>query len=167
MSVIDTLITDRTDLDIENLEVLESAIQGGRATEAEIAAYFAGTSKGAYNATDLNRVGNAINYVAGLLNGAGYSVSASPKTDWEKTDEPTPEQLEDYLAQVQTLRSVLTLWPSTPAVPPDMEDLTTDEANAIEQILVDLDAVITSMQQVYLRAGVPWNVAGNNYYIRN
>jgi hypothetical protein len=48
-----------------------------------------GTDKGYYNATDLNRVGEAVESIAGRFTGYGYAVEVSPKADWSKSDTPT------------------------------------------------------------------------------
>lgn len=62
--IIDELITDRTQADVTRLLELR-AIGYADMTAAEKAEYAA--SKGAYNYTDLNRVGNAMTYVKNLL----------------------------------------------------------------------------------------------------
>ncbi len=121
MSIIDTLIIDRTD--------------------------------GAYNATDLNRVGEAVAYVAARLTAAGYSVPVLPKTDWTITDIPTITQMTRYISDVAIIRAALAVKPTTPPVPPDMDDLTAEEANDIERILQDVDELITKMVAAYRHAG--------------
>ncbi len=110
MSIIDTLITDRTG--------------------------------GCYNATDLNRVGEAMGYIAGLLQACGYAVSVSPRTDWTVYDFPAPSDWDAIMADLATLRAVLAVSQSTPAVPPvgsQQDYLTVADANDIEKILVDID----------------------------
>lgn len=106
MSIIDTLITDRTG--------------------------------GPYGVTDLNRVGQAVNYVAELLISAGYSVPVNPKTDWSTLDVPCESSMARYLQDIETIRSILAVLESTPETPPDMDSLTVQEANDIEKILVDV-----------------------------
>ena len=68
MSIMDTLITDRTQADVD-----------------------ARNEKGTYNASDLNRVGAAMNYVADRLRAAGYDPHISPKTDWKDDEWIDPE----------------------------------------------------------------------------
>lgn len=64
-TIIDNLITDRTQADVERVKAL--AAKGFAAmTAAERAEWLTGM-KGAYNASDLNRVGTALNYLAGRL----------------------------------------------------------------------------------------------------
>ena len=59
MSIIDTLITNRTQSDVTRWRTLHDKGWGGM-TAGEKTEWFAGV-KGAYNAADLNRVGEAMN----------------------------------------------------------------------------------------------------------
>lgn len=68
MSIIDTLITNRTRGDY-------------------------------YNITDLNRVGQAMRYVAARLRACGFDVVVTPRTDWVWTDRATPAAAKRYLEQ--------------------------------------------------------------------
>lgn len=142
------LITDRTQKDVDYAARLNAAGWDGM-TEDERTAWTLGL-KGTYNASDLNRVGNAVNYVAGRLEGAGYSVPVDPKIDWMESDIPTESSMERYLADVNIIRSTLTVLPGTPEVPADMVGLTYEEANDIERILLAVDDLITNMINAYL-----------------
>lgn len=73
MSIIDTLITDRTAADTAALEALFAKARAGSLTEEEKAILADPTHKGAYNYTDLNRVSTALEYLRGRLNGYGYA----------------------------------------------------------------------------------------------
>ena len=142
------LITDRTQKDVDYAARLNAAGWDGM-TEDERTAWTLGL-KGTYNASDLNRVGNAVNYVAGRLESAGYSAPVDPKIDWLESDIPTESSMERYLEDVETIRSTLTVLPGTPEVPADMVGLTYEEANDIERILLAVDALITNMINAYL-----------------
>ncbi len=145
------LITDRTQADVDRVRQL--AQKGfGNMTADEKAEWLNGL-KGAYNASDLNRVGAAVAYVAGRLTGYGYAVSVSPRQDWQVTDIPTQESMTAYLADVAALRAALTVAAGTPEVPEDMERLTWQEANNIEQILVDVDELLTRMAAAWFYSG--------------
>ena len=145
------LITDRTQADVDRVRQL--AQKGfGNMTADEKTEWLNGL-KGAYNASDLNRVGAAVAYVAGRLKGYGYAVSVSPRQDWQVTDIPTPESMTAYLADVAALRAALTVTADTPEVPEDMERLTWQEANDIEQILVDVDELLTRMAAAWFYSG--------------
>lgn len=146
------LITDRTQADADRVSYLAQKVAGKTATGEEIAEYLTDL-KGAYNASDLNRVGAAVEYVAGRLNEYGYLVSVEPKKDWVMGDIPTPSQMTAYLNDVSKLRAMLTVAQTTPEVPEDMEKLTWQEANDIEQILVDLDAMLTRMAAAWFYSG--------------
>ena len=142
------LITDRTQKDVDYAARLNAAGWDGM-TEDERTAWTLGL-KGTYNSSDLNRVGNAVNYVAGRLEDAGYSVPVDPKIDWLESDIPTESSMERYLEDVETIRSTLTVLPGTPEVPDDMVGLTYEEANDIERILLAVDTLITNMINAYL-----------------
>lgn len=145
------LITDRTQADVDRVRQL--AQKGfGNMTADEKTEWLNGL-KGAYNASDLNRVGAAVAYVAGRLKGYGYAVSVSPRQDWQVSDIPTPESMTAYLADVAALRAALTVAADTPEVPEDMERLTWQEANNIEQILLDVDELLTRMAAAWFYSG--------------
>ena len=145
------LITDRTQADVDRAEYLAS-LGLAAMTEAERTEYLTDL-KGAYNATDLNRVGAAMNYVAARLVEHGFVVSIDPKTDWTSMDWPTPSTMERYLADLAELRGKFALMESTPAVPEDMERLTYEEANDIEKILEDIDRLLTYTAQAWFYSG--------------
>ncbi len=145
------LITDRTQADIDIVRAL--AAKGWAAmTDAEKAAWTAGL-KGAYNAADLNRVGAAVAYVAGRLADAGYHAPVAPKQDWQMQDIPTLAQMRRYLADISTIRAALAVMQTTPEVPVSMAGLTYTDANSIEQILLDVDALITKLISAYNYSG--------------
>lgn len=125
-----SLITDRTRADVENK-----------------------TNKGFYNASDLNRVGAAVQYVAERFAAQGYAVAVSPKTDWLASDIPTSSELETYRQNIATLRALLAVMPTTPEAPDSMAGLTYTEANSIEQILLDLDTLLTNAALAWYQSG--------------
>ena len=130
MSIIGTLITDRTQADVD-----------------------ARNEKGTYGAGDLNRVGAAMNYVSERLKEAGYDPHISPKTGWEDDEWVDPAAQTVYLGYLAELRSQFAMMQTTPPVPPDMEKLTYQEANDIEQILTDIDRLITNMTFSWMYSG--------------
>ena len=94
------LITNRTQADVDRVAALAARVSTGTATAAEKTEW-ATDLKGAYNASDLNRVGAAVAYVAGRLNGYGYAVAVSPKQDWTVSDIPTAGDMETYISDGQ------------------------------------------------------------------
>ena len=164
MSIIDTLITDRTDAGEERVE--ELAAKGyDSMTDAEKAEWD-GEMKGAYDASDLNRVESAVAYLAELLvslpielkeyaaskgvafdaffdvpyDAAAYALTT--KTDWDELDSPTPEQMARYIENVRALRNALDY--ATSDLPGSMDNLNIDGANAIEKALNGLDVAISA-----------------------
>lgn len=125
-----TLITDRTAEDVANK-----------------------TEKGFYNASDLNRVGAAVQYVAERFAAQGYAVTVSPKKDWLASDIPTASELETYRQNIATLRALLAVMPTTPEAPDSMAGLTYTEANSIERILLDLDTLLTNAALAWYQSG--------------
>lgn len=105
----------------------------------------AGTKKGFYNSSDLNRVGAAMQYVKDRLIAEGYVVDGvSPKTDWKQSDYFSPSNMEMYLGYLGVLREVLLLPRGTPEVPSTMRKFSYSAANDIEKILEVIDKMITN-----------------------
>ena len=127
-------------------------------TAADVAAQ---NDKGTYKASDLNRVGAAMNYVADRLRAAGYDPHISPKTDWKDGDWVDPAAQAVYLGDLAELRKQFTMLESTPRVPPRIlatainsgDGLTYGWANDIEQILMDIDALLTNIAAGWLYSG--------------
>lgn len=109
-------------------------------TAADVAAR---RPKGRYNALDLIRVGEAIQYAKRRMNDdAGYNLSVSPKLDWQLDDIPTRAQMQRYLTDVQTIRTAVAKSRDTAAVPGSMSGLTWTLANDIERILKDAETLV-------------------------
>lgn len=168
MSIFDTLIADRSQKDRTELEALFAQALDGTISAAGWAVLNDPNHRGAYNYTDLNRVTEAMEALHARLTDYGYATGYQPvyvvgsRTVWQENEDPTMEQLEQYLANVRRLRAVLATLPTTPQAPADMEYLTIQEANAIEQILVDLDFQITTMATTFVPAGEA--VSGGDYF---
>ena len=146
-----TLITDRAESDAAYAKVLSEKGLDGMSDE-EKAEWMSGL-KGSYTASDLNRVGLAVDYLTSRLRSYGILAETAPKTDWATDDAPTISQMRKYLADVEALRSSIAVLPTTPVVPPDMDGLTYAEANDIEQILTDIDRLITNMTFAWMYSG--------------
>ena len=109
-----------------------------------------------YNVTDLNRVGAAVEYVAGRFQVLGYDCPVSVKKDWSESDTPTASQMEVYRQNIVTLRRQIAVMQSTPETPDTIRQLNYIRANNIEQILMDLDQLITNIQKL-------WDYSGEIY----
>lgn len=151
MSVIDTLITDRSAADYQLWQTLKALGWSGMSSEQQ-AQWVAGL-KGAYNASDLNRVQEAMEYLAGVFSSYGYTVSLQVMPTWSDSDIPTEAQMTAYLSNLAALRGVLAVLPTTPATPESMELLTYVEANNIEQILVDINQLLENMAASWFYSG--------------
>ena len=147
------LITDRTQQDVGRIRELAKKLNAGTATVEELAEWNSIVLKGSYDYSDLNRVGDAVQYLSEILKSRGYDCPVIPKLDWSESGRGAPSDMAQYLQNVQTLRGILTLLPETPNVPADMEKLTWQEANAIEQILVDLESTIKTMLKTRVACG--------------
>lgn len=149
------LITDRTQADVDRVAYLRGRVNGGTATESEQAEWETAL-KGAYNAGDLNRVGSAVDYLAERLTDQGYAVYVDPKVNYLAGDIPAESQMERYLADVREIRGKIAVMDTTPEAPASMDSLTYGGANDIEQILVDVDGLLT-------RAAQGWYFSGELY----
>lgn len=109
--------------------------------------------KGAYNASDLNRVGEWVNYLAGLLNSYGYHVSATARTDWTATSMPREADFMAYLNSIRSIRNWFLLSPLVPSVLLDIRYLNFSSANDIEKILLEADSIITNLRAAFVPLG--------------
>lgn len=143
MSVIDTLVTDRTEADASRYSELRDK-GWAEMTTAEKSEWMAGM-KGAYNASDLNRVASAMAYLSQRFASAGYSVPVSSPTDWANGDIPTKGDMDTYLDDLRRIRAALAVMDTTPSAPGSMDYLTWAKANDIEKILADVDDLLTKI----------------------
>ena len=145
------LITDRTERDVERWRVLHT--KGYAAlTKAEKAEWDAGM-KGAYNAEDMNRVESAVGFITNRLRELGIYVAPEVHPEWRVGDQPTTTDMIRYCDNIALLRSTLPLYSTTPAAPRTSQKLDYLIANAIEQILSDLDRQVSAIQQSWYYAG--------------
>ena len=79
---------------------------------------------------------------------------------WYAEDVPTVSQMQQYLSNVAKLKAVVVNGVST-VVPADMENLTIAEANAIEQILVTVNDLLSRMLLTLVPAGTA--TSGGDY----
>lgn len=157
-TIIDALITDRTQADVERVQAL--AAKGFAAMTADEQAEWLTGMKGAYNASDLNRVGTALNYLAARLDTiCGRSITWTAKTDWAVTDIATASQAAEYRQQVQDIRDALAYPAGTPDTP-ELNRLTYTGANDIERILVLCEELIVNVAKSFRHTGAAECAAG-------
>lgn len=159
------LITDRTQADVDEVRLLVSR---GPGMSPEEAARWTRDLKGAYNASDLNRVIEAVNCIDDVFRACGYQTGVRrQEADWADGQVPTPEQMQTYLSNVQALMDTISGAQYSAELPRSMALLTYVGANSIEQVLTELSAYLTAMTAVFLRAGFPWAYAGACVYFKN
>lgn len=219
VSVIDTLVTDRTQADRIYLESLLA--KGWEGMTEDERHYFMGESevpledsegfslyssdglmllaidsmavvKGAYNASDLNRVNEAVAYLSGAAlslldelvlyretHGVGADafflppyraedvVVVLPDAPWSDRDIPCSTDLAAYLQNVRTLRGLVPLPDNVPTLPASMEFLTFTGANAIESSLAASDAARISLEadikDLIDKTSAAWYFSGEIY----
>ena len=112
-----SLITNRTEADVSRWRELRD--KGYASMTAAERKEWDGGLKGAYNATDLNRVGEALNYLLERLSTASYLAADTftAKTNWVASDVPTASDLSAYLRYVSTIREAMAQFPDTPPTP--------------------------------------------------
>ena len=106
-----------------------------------------------YNASDLNRVGDAVRYLAKRFTDYGYAVTVNPKTDWTEDNVPTRKQLETYRRNIVELRRQLTVMQSTPKTPETMRFLDYLKANDIERILLAVEDTLRRLEKTFWYSG--------------
>lgn len=157
-TIIDTLVTDRTQADVERVKAL--AAKGFAAMTAAEQAEWLAWMKGAYNASDMNRVGTALNYLVGRLGTiCGRSIAWTAKTDWAVTDIITASQAAEYRRQIQDIRDALTYPTGTPDAP-ELGRLTYTGANDIERILTLCEELIVNVAKSFRHTGAAECAAG-------
>lgn len=145
------LITDRTQQDVARLQAL--AEKGfANMTDAERTEWLA-PSKGAYNASDLNRVEQAVAYLHDRLNAYGYRMVIEPIRVWTAADVPTVHEMARYIVNIKAIRQAFVTLATTPSVPETMNRLTYADANAIEQILSDVDRLLHNTIASFTHSG--------------
>lgn len=172
MSIIDNLVYDRTQADVDRVFTLKNKIltEGLSSLSAEEKAEYMAGMKGAYNYGDMNRVGQAVTYIANRMTSlpgqlAAYraekgvaddpiyevpydpsSVVVAAKTNWTMGDTPTQSLVKAYLNNLTVLRKQLTLPPDAPLVPSSLDNLTFSTANNIEYLLYVIDTTLTEVE---------------------
>lgn len=125
MSVLDTLVFDRTAADVQ-----------------------ARTAKGVYNAADMNRVSAAVAELREEFTAHGYGVSDSVLRVWFENELPRLSEAEAYLAAVRDLDGRFVYAKNMVVLPSSMRFLTYDGANRIEKFLSLMPDVFARMDTI-------------------
>jgi hypothetical protein len=144
------MVTDRTINDVDYWRSLQKKGYAAM-TDEEKAVWNSGTMKGAYNVSDLNRVGTALNYLRESLADAGYIDRHLfvAKTDWTVTDIPTADDLSKYLTYVSRIRNATVHFPDTPLTPAGTGTLNYNNANDIEKILLASEYILENIRAIW------------------
>ncbi len=188
---LDNLIYDRTEGDAERWLYLSRKLdtEGWAELTAAEKREWLTQLKGAYNYTDMNRVGSAVEYLGERFTSlithlieyralygvaddplfrvpyTAADVDIDPKTDWSIGDNVWADRAARYLIDLTVVRGLLPLAADAPSVPSDMVDLTIGEANDIERLLVVIDeeiTVVTARLEEYIRlTAAAWFFSGD------
>lgn len=143
------LITNRTQSDVDALRLAFERIYNGNATDQDYS--LLSQNIGSYNASDLNRVGFAIRWLSASLKQIGYGSIILAKTDWTEKDLPTNADLDDYLADVSMIRSVLPVPKDAPLVP--QLPMNYEKANDVERILLLVETLVENVKKAWFYSG--------------
>lgn len=153
------LVTDRTAADVNRLrELTRKALSGTgatfaeRLTDAERAEWLAASNKGAYNASDLNRVGQACQELYEAFTDSGYELPSyyQTPTNWSVTDVPYGRMMAYYIGNVAAIKAALD---AETDVPDTMDGLDFYGANAIERLLLEADALLNRLKLGFIYSG--------------
>ena len=146
------LITDRTREDA--LRVLSLAAKWSRGTisDSEILEWNM-NMKGAYNASDLNRVGTYVQLLTDKMHEIGLFPDTVGRNNWTESDYNDAAALDYYLVDINKIRTAINAAPSTPPVPDTMQELNYIRANNIEQILLDMNRMTDNLIDSLYYAG--------------
>lgn len=150
VGVMPNLITDRSEADAVAVRSLETAIKSGTATEEQVLEYLNTHQKGAYTYADLNRVEFAVAYLIGRLWDYGYGSPTRVLPEWTVTDKPNESDFSRYFGNVAQIRAAIRVWDTTPEAPASVTGLDVNKANALEQILVDVELLLNHIQASWL-----------------
>ena len=127
MSVIDTLIYDRTYQDLIDE-----------------------TDKAFISYTDLNRIEECVKYLSEILNRYSYNNSPVVKTNWTIDKIRKQEDCDRIKRNYEILKNILSYNFTMPAF--KWESI--QEANNIEKILKDMDWIIKGLEKTFVYTGV-------------
>ena len=128
-------ITDRTQPDVDRVNELHDKANVGTWTEEEQIEWAAGM-KGALSYMDYNRIESGVSELATTL---GASVSI--KTNWTEEGYMTANDASRWLSNVSNIRAKCSGPGGLPSTPANMDKLTYQTMNAIEEILAEVERI--------------------------
>lgn len=118
------------------------------------------TKKGSYNASDMNRVSAAAEYVRGIIRSFGYTLPDGVKRRWAENDIPDAAELERHLADVLSV-DVLDYAAEKLILPQSMNRFTYEGANTIEKFLRMIGEAAERIPEAYIYSDEIYG--GENY----
>jgi len=175
MSILNTLIFDRTIDDVRRLQELKRKFMSTGLDDEELREYMNDRAgmKGAYNASDLNRVGEALGYIAGRMRSAADDIAEivrrhgheqfswafffgvehnpsaariTPRNNWRIEDIPRLGQITRLLDDLRGIRQQLNMPATAPPVPASLDGMNYATANDIERLLFEMDIRLSAVE---------------------
>lgn len=116
----------------------------------------AGTDKGYYRHTDLNRVQAAAAYMRERFVASGFDMIPNVTLlSWSVNDVPRRSRMDNYLRAVVNLRGLIPI-PGEPSLPYTMDRLDYNGANAIEKFLTMAEDSVDRMDGARFFCGEPY-----------
>ncbi len=153
MTILDTLITDRSDSDVELYNLLKDKIQQRTATAEEWDLWEATQLKAAYNAHDLNRIASAMDCISKLIADYGYMVKGSPKFDWKEGDIPRTDEIKEFNKAIQSILYNFPPTDSSISPPKSLSNVTIKMANDLEKLFISIPNTLERISFAYEYCG--------------
>ena len=148
MRIMKTLVTDRTQADVNYAESLYKKLWGDL-TEQEKADFNAGL-KGSYKASDLNRVGTALITVRDRLRTHGIDVPADVREDYAADEVLDKAVMDAFIESANAVHDAVEN--SAPQPPAGIDGLDWEGANNIERAIIAVDDVLESREVGWIYA---------------
>lgn len=159
---LDDLIFNRTQSDVDRVQSLTQKMIAGTATEAEREEWLGGKMKGAWNASDLNRIEAWTAYLYDVLLQYGYTATITSNPDeWVESDIPYRSEIDRIRANVDALQTGFASLPDWQEIVYN-NTMTFGQANVLEWDLQRLYDWLQSMVEGFLlrQANTLFMIAG-------
>ena len=134
--------------DVETAKTLRGLLQAGNTlTNEQVLAL----ERGSCTINMLNRIESKQAELAVILNEYAYTVNIENKTDWQTSDIFTYQDHQRLLDNLNILKQAYYTYATTPKTPTYIYGY--EEANSIEKILVDIEAMIEDMEGRFRECG--------------
>lgn len=145
-------ITNRSYKDVLRANELEYKWKNHTITDDEKTEWLSNLL-GRYTTNDINRVNQNINYLSTLLLELGYSQKVNVKI-WENTEYFLKNDLINFIANIDIIRSTLPSFYTTPNICDDLRQgnslLDYTDANDIENMLEDKKEIVENMIKSFI-----------------